>query len=87
MIYKVPLYINNVWYNHSIWDKDKKYPNVFDKKGDYIQCYMGQILKMGETKCGKNIFYEVIEIWYTQGSDFYYPSDSLNCKMKFHSIN
>jgi len=82
LLNKVPKNINNVWYNQSIYS-DEKYPLIFDNSQRYIDCEVGLTVIMGKTKNGENIYYKVTKFWKTQGSDFYFPSDAINCNLKF----
>lgn len=86
ILYNVPRHIKDVWWNQSCWMKDKKYPIVFDENKRYIECEIGLEVVMGELKSGKKIYYKVVKIWRTRGSDFYYPSDAINCNLKFSRI-
>ena len=63
-----------------------KYPIIYDN-GKYIECKKGVKVIMGVTKKGKNIYYEVVDLWRTSGSDWLSFSDAINCKLKFSHIN
>jgi hypothetical protein len=54
-IHKIPKYKKDVWWNQSCHMSDQKYPKVFDKDKHYIDCRVGQEVKMGETKSGDGI--------------------------------
>lgn len=82
---KYPNEIKDVWYNHSIWSEKVKYPIVFDKNRKYIECSIGLKVIMFETFT-KKVFYEVVDIRSSRGSDFYYQSDAYNCDLKFSHI-
>lgn len=82
----LPKYYNDVWYNKSAYISEEKYPVIFDENNQYIDCKIGLQVKMGETPGGRDIFYEVVKMWGTRGSDFLYSSDSTNCKLKFSHI-
>jgi len=84
--YKLPKYRKNVWYNSSIWMSEIKYPKVFNENKEYIDCKLGLKVLMGETKCGKNIYYEVVRLRKTPGSDWIYDSDNINCDLRFLSV-
>jgi hypothetical protein len=84
---KYPKYIKDVWYNASLYITDKdKYPKVFDKDNKYIGCKIGLIVKMFETEDNKSVFYKVINTRIEYGSDWLYPSDAIQCDLKFSHI-
>jgi len=83
--YNIPRVQNDVWYNYSLHSKGK-YPKVFDENGKYIQCEIGQKLQMGETACGKKIYYKIKNIRSRRGGDWLYSSDSFRCDMTFCEI-
>lgn len=84
----IPKYKKNIWYNRSLHvGENPGYPLIFDEKGKYIPCKVGNIVLMGTTKEGNyEIYYKIIKFWKTPGSDWLYPSDSINCDMKFFCI-
>jgi len=84
---KIPKYEKNVWWNRSCHMREQKYPKVFDKDKHYIDCRVGQEVKMGETKLGEDILYTVIKVWRTQGSDWLYDTDAYSCNLKFSRIS
>jgi len=86
IINKIPKYKKDIWYNISNNIPDKKYPIIFNKDGRYIDCKLGLEVIMGVTKKGNKIYYKVIKIRRTRGSDWLYPSDASNCDLKFSRI-
>ncbi len=86
LINNIPKYINDVWYNKSVWIEEEKYPVIYDSEGKYINCEVGIKVIMGKTKIGNDIYYTVVKTWQTSGGDFIYPSDAINCKLKFSHI-
>ncbi len=85
LIYNIPKYHNNVWYNQTVWIKEKQYPIIIDGQR-YIDCKVGLKVIMGKTKRGKDIYYEVVKMWRTPGGDYIYASDAINCKLKFSHL-
>ena len=85
-LHKIPKYERGVWWNQSCYMSDIKYPKVFDKDKRYIDCVVGQEVKMGETKLGEDILYKVVKCWRTQGSDWLYDTDANSCNLKFSRI-
>ena len=85
-LHKIPKYKRGVWWNQSCHMREEKYPKVFDKEKRYIDCVVGQEVKMGETKLGEDILYKVIKVWRTQGSDWLYDTDAYTCNLKFSRI-
>ena len=86
LIHRLPNKIKNVWYNQSHYIDDKKFPIIFDEKGNYIDCRIGDKVIMMKTKDNRNVYYEVTSIKSTRGSDWLYPSDCINCDLKFSHI-
>ncbi len=83
--YGFPIQMKNVWYNYGVHSKGN-YPIVFDENKKYIECEIGTVVQMGETYCNKKVFYKVVKMWRTRGSDFLYPSDAINCDMVFDHV-
>lgn len=86
LVNKIPLHKKDVWYNISNNISKELYPIIFDKDKNYIDCEMGLKVVMGKTKDGKLIYYKVVKIRRTKGSDWLYPSDAINCDLKFSHI-
>jgi len=84
--YRLPKYKEDIWYNRSVWMSNKTYPLVFDDNQKYINCEVGLEVLMGITKSGLGIYYEVIKVFKTRGSDFIHPSDAINCDLKFKDV-
>lgn len=84
---KLPKKMRNVWWNQSVHMSDIKFPIVNWKEISYLNCEVGLIVPMKELPNGKYAYYEVVSIEYKRGGDWLYPSDSIECNMKFHSID
>mgnify|MGYP003671009134 FL=1 len=82
----IPKYKKDVWYNQSNNMSDRKYPIIFDSNKSYIDCKIGLEVIMGVTKDNKNIYYKVVKMKKTRGSDWLYPSDAINCDLKFSRV-
>lgn len=87
LINKIPKYKKDVWYNRSNNIEDEKYPIIFNSNNSYIDCSIGLEVVMGLTKDNKNIYYKVVKIRKTRGSDWLYPSDAINCDLKFSRVS
>lgn len=87
LINRLPKYYKNIWYNRSHWIEKEIYPKVFDEKGIYIDCRIGIKVLMGQTKSGRGIYYEVFKIKHKRGSDWLYPSDAIDCDLKFSHLS
>lgn len=81
-----PKYKRNVWYNRAAHLSAEKYPEMFDENNKYIPCEIGLEVKMGETSGGKSVYYKVIDMGRSRGSDWLYDSDAINCDLKFSKI-
>lgn len=80
--YNLKKYCKDVWYNRSIHMDNVKHPIVFEGI-KYIDCVKGLIVEMGKTNNGKTIYYEVVKIRHQRGGDWLYPSDAIQCDLKF----
>jgi hypothetical protein len=86
LIYKIPKYIDDVWYNQSAYMSDRFYPIIRDSNDKYIECKLGLKVIMDKLPSGKLVYYKVIKIRNTRGSDYLCSSDSINCKLKFSHL-
>ena len=84
--YSLPKTVKDVWYNQSIWVDSAEFPVVFDSKGDYIPCEVGLEVVVNKTKSGKCIYYKVVKLWRTRGSELIRHSDSINCDLEFSRV-
>ena len=87
LYYKLPKHIKNIWYNRAVHCSNEKFPEVWDKEGKYINCTVGLKVKMYELKNGKFAYYKVVKTKKSKGSDWLYPSDSINCDLYFSHIS
>lgn len=85
--YKIPKYMYGVWYNQSAYMSDRKYPIIFDEKGGYINADIGRSIIMGKTRDNRDIYYKIVRINYTPGSDWLFESDAINCDLKFDHLS
>lgn len=85
IFYGVKPYINDVWYNRSLWIQEQVFPIVFDNNV-YIYPKEGNYVVMGVKKNGRKIYYKIIKTWGTSGSDWHSASDAINCNLKFSHI-
>ena len=81
----IPKYKKNVWYNQSNNMSERIYPIIFDDNKNYIDCEVGLEVVMGKHG-DKLIYYKVTKMRRTRGSDWLYPSDAINCDLKFNRI-
>jgi hypothetical protein len=87
LIHRIPKYYKNVWYNQSVYIKERKYPIIFDEDERYINCFVGRTVAMGKTKDGRDVNYKVISLWRTSGGDWLSDSDAINCDLQFSYIS
>jgi len=83
---KSPKYIKDVWYNVTVWNKERKYPIIFDKNDNYINCKLGLKVVMKELENNEKVYYEVVKLYDRQGGDYYYSSDATYCDLRFSHI-
>jgi len=83
--YKLPKHIKDIWWNRSV-HMDEKFPIVSWQEIGYLNCKKGLIIPMRQLSDGNYAYYKVIKITWTRGSDWLYPSDAINCDLKFDSI-
>ena len=85
--YKLPKRIKNMWYNRSVHIGKEKFPEVWDKEGNYINCTVGLKVKMYELKNEKFAYYKVVKIKKSKGGDWLYSSDNIDCDITFSHIS
>lgn len=84
--YGFPKYKKDIWYNQSVYCSDI-YPIIFDANKRYIKPEENLLAEMGVTNCGKKVFYKIIKIYKTRGSDWLYDYDNINCNMVFSHVS
>lgn len=81
-----PRYIDNVWYNITVYAPDLKYPIIFDNCKNYIHANYGNEVVMGVTDNNKKVYYKIRNIRWQTGSDWTYPSDAIHVDLVFSRI-
>lgn len=92
--YGLPKYVRKIWYNgraHGLNNSNGFYPYIFiddpvEYKRKYIDAQVGLLCKVGETKDGKSIYYQIISINRKRGGDWLYPSDNIDVDLQFSYI-
>jgi len=87
-LYKIPNNYKGIWYNRAIFQKDFKFPKVFDSDKKYIKPVIGNkyIMKVNfdfKLSLGYHFYYEITDLKTIAGGNFLHKTDFIDCDMVF----